>query len=111
MPQISGGSLTLRLRETLDIIHRVDHVEVLVFVRVEDSHRFSCAVFVVLDVDQACRLLVLCWFEQHDVFPKKIQLNSGNPSKTFRVPHRYFFASTRSSSSVPWVRAFLSVLM
>lgn len=84
--QISNGmtEITLALSETLNVIHCVDDVEMLVFLRVENSQRFVEVILVVLHIELSVRLQVLRRLEQNHVLAVNELMNSnlqqGEPS-------------------------------
>jgi hypothetical protein len=71
--EVLGRKLfTLTFCELLDVIHCVDHIEVLVLLRVEDSQGIFRVVSVILDINMRCCLQILSWLKQDDVSPEEI---------------------------------------
>lgn len=68
--------ITLALSETLNVIHCVDDVEMLVLLRVENSQRFIVIIFVVLHIELSVRLQVLRRLEQNHVLAVNELMNS-----------------------------------
>lgn len=101
----------MALSETLHVIHRVDYIEVLVLVRVENSQRLVLVEGIVLNVNMMDRLQILSRFEQNHIFAVEGKKFSADRKKFIESPHQYMRANTRSSSKVPCVRLRRSWLM